>query len=211
MMADSVRMKGKTTEEAIKSALQVLGKTMEEVDVKVISESESGVLGVFGGKEAEVEVSTKTENWQAAKQILQDIMDKLGFMTLVTAAAEGEDAVNMEIKGDDMGRIIGKEGATLDALQYLVSVIMSKRKGKRVRIMIDAEGYRERRKKKILEDADREAKEAETSGKERPLPPMSAAERRIVHMHIQDNYPDLISYSRGEGSGRQLYIGRKPG
>jgi spoIIIJ-associated protein len=200
-MFGSVIMKGKTVEEAISSALQVLGKTMDEVDVRVITEPEGGVLGVFGGKEAEVEVTPKAAIGEHACAIVQEILDKMGFITLVSITKEDAEAIELEIKGEDMGRIIGKEGAALDSLQYLTSIILGKKRGARVRVIIDAEGYRERRKQKVIEDADMYAKEVEASGKEKSLPFLSSADRRLIHMHIQEAYPKLSSESRGAPKG----------
>jgi spoIIIJ-associated protein len=202
-------MKGKSIDEAVNSALQVLGKTRDDVEYKVISEPESGVLGVFGGKEAEVEVWERVPLGEESKAIVQDILDRMEFITLVSVISELDDTVNIEIKGEDMGRIIGRAGATIDALQYLSGIIMSKKHGRKVRVIVDAEGYREKRQLQITQDTDQVAMDVEKSGKERPLPPMSAADRRIIHMHIQEKHPELTSYSRGEGSSRQLVIAPK--
>lgn len=208
-MTGSVKMKGKTVDEAVGLALQVLGKGKEEVDVKVLSEGESGLLGVFGGKEAEVEVSPKMPIGEEGKAVVQDILDKMGFMTLVSIKSEEGDTVSLEIKGEDMGRIIGRAGSSIDSLQYLASLILSKKHSKRIRVLVDAEGYREKRQKMINQDADVVAKEVESTGKEKAMPPMSAADRRLIHMHIQETYPNLTSYSRGEGSGRQIVLAPK--
>ena len=208
-MTGSVKMKGKTVEEAITMALQVLGKTRDEVDVKVLSEAEGGVLGVFGGKDAEVEVSPKLPLGEESKTVVQEILDKMGFMTLVSIKSEEADTVNLDIKGEDMGRIIGRAGSSIDSLQYLASLILSKKHSKRVRVLVDAEGYREKRQKMITQDAEAVAREVETTGKERAMPPMSAADRRITHMYIQESFPGLTSNSRGEGAGRQIVIAPK--
>ena len=208
-MSGSVKMKGKSVEEAITMALQVLGKTREEVDVNIISEGESGVLGVFGGKEAEVEVSPKMAMGEQARTVVQEILDKMGFMTLVSIKSEDSETANLDIKGEDMGRIIGRAGSAIDSLQYLATLILSKKHGKRIRVLVDAEGYREKRQKMITQDADAAAKEVEKTGSEKAMPPMSAADRRIIHMHIQENFPGLVSFSRGEGQGRQLIIAPK--
>jgi spoIIIJ-associated protein len=208
-MAGSVKMKGKTVEEAITMALQVLGKTREEVDVKVLSEAEGGVLGVFGGKEAEVEVSLKMALGEEAKAVVQEILDKMGFITLVSVISEEGDTISLDIKGEDMGRIIGRAGSAIDSLQYLATLILSKKHAARVRVLVDAEGYREKRQKMVNQEADVVAREVEKTGNERPMPPMSAADRRIIHMYIQEKYPNLASYSRGEGQGRQLVITTK--
>lgn len=208
-MPGSVKMKGKTVDDAVSMALQVLGKTREEVDVKVLNEAEGGVLGVFGGKEAEVEVSPKLPVGDEAKSVVQEILDKMGFLTLVSVKNEENDTVQLDIKGEDMGRIIGRAGTTIDSLQYLSSLILSKKHSKRVRVLVDAEGYREKRQKMVTQDADVIAREVERSGKEKPFPPMTAADRRVIHIHIQEKYPNLTSFSMGEGSNRHLVIAPK--
>ncbi|MFH1709623.1 MAG: RNA-binding cell elongation regulator Jag/EloR [bacterium] len=209
-MAGSVKMKGKSVEEAITMALQVLGKTREEVDIKILTEAEGGVLGVFGGKEAEVEVSPKGALGEEARAVVQEILDKMGFLTLVSIKQEEGDTIHLDIKGEDMGRIIGRAGAALDSLQFLASLILSKKHSTRVRALVDAEGYREKRQKVVTQDADIIAKEVEKTGSEKPMPPMSAADRRVIHMYIQENFPNLTSFSRGEGQGRQLVIAPSP-
>jgi spoIIIJ-associated protein len=208
-MSGNLKMKGKSVEEAIDMALQVLGKTREEVDVKVLNEAEGGVLGVFGGKDAEVEVSPKLPVGEESKSVVQEILDKMGFLTLVSVKGEEGDNVQLDINGDDMGRIIGRAGATIDALQFLSSLILSKKHSKRVRVIVDAEGYREQRQKMVTRDAEAVAKEVELSGQEKALPPMSAADRRVIHMFIQETFPKLTSYSRGEGSDRQVVLAPK--
>lgn len=208
-MFGSVKMKGKTVDDAVSLALQVLGKTRDEVDVKVLSEAEGGVLGVFGGKEAEVEVSIKLPVGDEAKSVVQEILDKMGFLTLVSVKNEENDTVQLDIKGEDMGRIIGRAGTTIDSLQYLSSLILSKKHSKRIRVIVDAEGYREKRQKMVTQDADLIAKEVERSGNERAFPPMSAADRRVIHIYIQEKYPNLTSFSNGEGSNRHLVIAPK--
>jgi spoIIIJ-associated protein len=205
-MAGSVKMKGKSVEEAVSMALEVLGKTRDQVDVRVLSEAEGGVLGVFGVKEAEVEVTPKMPMGEEARSVVQEILDKMGFLTLVSLKSEEGDTVSVDIKGEDMGRIIGRSGSSIDSLQYLASLILSRKHSKRVRVLVDAEGYREKRQRVVAQDASLVAKEVEKTGNERAMPPMSAADRRIIHMHIQENFPNLISYSRGEGSGRQVVI-----
>ncbi|HNQ97066.1 MAG TPA: Jag N-terminal domain-containing protein, partial [Treponemataceae bacterium] len=127
-MSGSVRMKGRTTEEAIKSALEVLKAGREEVDVRVISEGEQAVLGVFGGKDAEVEVKIKLDIAEEAKNILQDILDRAGHITQVYIQDDTAETASLEIKADDPARVIGKDGATLAAIQYLVSIISNRGK-----------------------------------------------------------------------------------
>lgn len=201
---DSVRMKGKTVEEAIESALTVLGAKRDDVDINIISEGKGGVLGVFGGEEAEVEVKLKKSLSEDIKTWIQGILDKAGLMTLVRAE-ESKDVVKIDIKGEDFGRIIGKRGAMLQSLQALASAFATKRAGKPISVIIDAGGYVEKRNKKLRRMAEEAIKKVERTGKEQALPPMSASERRIVHLIVKEN-KNVSSISRGEGEGRRVVI-----
>lgn len=204
----SVRMKGKTVEEAKQAALSVLKAKEDEVEVKIIDEGESGVLGIFGGREAEVEVTLKQSIGKQAQEILQEILDRGGFLSLVNLRSEEEEAATLDIKGEDMGRIIGKEGNTIDALQYLLTVIFSKQEGKRIRVSIDAEGYRGRREKTLQNIARETAEKAMASGEEITLEPMNAAERRIIHVALQED-SQVTTYSVGERASRRVVVAPK--
>jgi len=207
-MSGSVRMKGRTTEEAIKSALEVLKAGREEVDVRVISEGEQAVLGVFGGKDAEVEVKIKLDIAEEAKNILQDILDRAGHITQVYIQDDTEETASLEIKADDPARVIGKDGATLAAIQYLVSIISNRGKEQRKRVEVDCGGYRKKQEKRIEKIAKETAEEVEISSKEIELPPMTPRERRIVHMTIKD-MPKISSYSVGDRDNRRVIIAPK--
>lgn len=200
-----IKMKGRSVEEAVEAALQVLGASKDEVQVKVLKEGKSGVLGVFGGEAAEVEVALKEDSTEKGKRILQDILDKMGFLTIVSVAKKEAERLFLEIKGEDLGRIIGRDGATLDALQTIVSSILSRSTRKRELISIDAAGYRERRAEKLRRIAEEAITEALGKGGEVVLPPMSARDRREVHLTVQED-GRATSYSKGEGAERRVII-----
>ena len=201
----SVTMKGKNVDEAVSAALQVLGLTKEQVSVRVINEGKGGVLGVFGGEDAEVEVKEKLSHNELAKSFLQGILDRMGFVALADITGEENGRIMIEIKGEDMGRIIGKDGATLNALQSLVSTMTGRTVKERVRVTLDAEGYRNRRKGAIERITQEAVNDVERMEVEKILPPMSPADRRIVHMFVKDK-TKLSSYSIGERSDRRVVI-----
>lgn len=201
------KMKGKSVDEATKSAVEVLGGKVEDAKVRVISEGKPGMLGMIGGEQAEVEVTLKEGRAEDGRQLLQEVLDKMSFMTMVEASLDGE-RVNLKVKGEDMGRIIGKEGATLKCLETLVGTMLGRLYGERVRVSIDADGYKEKRSKALERLAKDAAQEVVESGKEKVLPPMSAADRRIIHMALQDE-AGLTTYSKGEGKDRRLVIAPK--
>lgn len=202
-----LRMKGKNVDDAVMSAVQVLGTTREKVTFSVISEGKSGMLGVIGVEEAEVEVVLSEGLEEDAKQLLQEILDMMSFVAMVEAK-RGEEAIELNIKGEDMGRIIGKEGATLRSLEIILSSIMGRTNGERVRVNIDADGYKEKRKNALERLAQEIADEVEQTGKEKVMPFMTPADRRLVHMYLQEN-SKVTTFSKGEGKDRALVVAPK--
>lgn len=202
---EPVRMKGRTVDEAVSSALAVLGLSREAADVKVINEGKPAVMGIIGGEEAEVEVAPKGASAERAREALQGILDLMEFLAAAEVAGEAEGGVSLVIKGEDLGRIIGKEGAMLKALETIVGAMIWKAAGVRTRVAIDAAGYRDKRVKALERLAAEVIEEVTLSGQEKAMPPMEASDRRIIHMYLKDN-PQVTSYSRGEGKDRRLVI-----
>ncbi|MCX5750253.1 MAG: KH domain-containing protein [Candidatus Saganbacteria bacterium] len=205
---DTMVMKGNTVEEATEAALKVLGVKREDVEVKVLKEGKTGVLGVFGVEAAEVEVSIKGSSKDFALSFLQGILDRTGFMALVSVSKGENEDVSLSIRGEDMGRIIGKEGATLDALQSIVGVAASRKAGRKVRVTVDAEGYRDKQKQSVEKLAREKAEEVKRTGKEVMLPPLTGRERLFVHLVLEKD-PDVKTYSEGERDQRRLIIAPK--
>lgn len=203
-----VIMKGKTIEEATKAAREVLGISEGEAKVRVINEGKPGLMGVLGGEEAEVEVTKKLGSDEEAKDILQNILDKMEMLAIAELSGRDGETILINIKGEDMGRIIGKEGAMLKALEVVVGGVLWKQTGERIRVRIDAGGYQDKRVKVLERLAAEVAREVEETGREKPMPFMSASDRRAIHMHLKDN-PKVTTYSVGEGKDRKLVIAPK--
>ena len=198
-------MKGKTVDEAVAAAIQVLGIDKEKAGVRVINEGKGGVLGFIGGEEAEVEVTEKEAMDKIAQSVIQEILDKMGFTAIVKQSGMDGDRILYEIFGEDMGRIIGKDGAALNALQLLASTVASNIAKERIKISIDAEGYRQKRGRAIERLAQETINDVERLGVEKMLPPMSAADRRVVHLLIK-KHPKLASFSVGDRKDRRVVI-----
>ena len=199
-----VRMKGKTVDDAVDAALQVAGAKKEDVKVFVLSEGKGGVLGVIGAEDAEVEIVVREGVLEDAKQALQDILDKMSFLAMAEGK-EVEGGVEMEIKGEDLGRIIGKEGATLRSLEILVGAMVGRLYDERVRVGVDAGEYKVKRDKAIERLALDAAEEVSRTGQEKILPQLNARDRRIIHMALKDNV-GVTTFSKGEGRDRRLVI-----
>ncbi len=204
----SVKMKGKNVDEAVEAGLAVLGVSKENAIVKVLNEGKAGMMGILGGEEAEVEVIAKEGAGEEAKQVLQNILDKMGFLAIAEIDSEDAEGAKLSVKGEDMGRIIGKEGAMLKSLEVVVGSIIRKVIGAPIRIRIDAGGYVEKREKVLQKLAADVAEEVEKTGQEKVLPYMEAADRRIMHIYLQE-HTKVKSYSVGEGKERRMVIAPK--
>lgn len=136
---------------------------------------------------------------------LRGMLERMGIGGEVSATEEPE-RVTLEVKNADGGLIIGKHGATLDALQYLVNkMVVREDESTDKPIVVDAEGYRERRAESLVELAHRLAEKARRSGKPVAAAPMSPADRRVMHLALA-NEPGLTTRSEGEGAARHLMI-----
>jgi spoIIIJ-associated protein len=139
-----------------------------------------------------------------AQEILTDILQKMGETCTIQGAQE-LNQVNLVIEGEDAGLLIGKQGQTLEALQYLVTKILSKQTKRKPRVVIDIESYRERHKQSLIELALKQGEKAKRIGKPVTLNPMNAHDRRIVHLALQQD-KEIKTKSRGEGLYKKIII-----
>ena len=214
---ENLEMSGKTVEEAIQRALEELGVSREEVRVTVLKEGKHGVLGL-GAEEAKIRVeplvsTAKKESdiADAAKGILEALLSMMGVAASVVSPArsfaEGEDTapIAFDIEGDDLGILIGRRGQTLSCLQYIVRLIVGHQTEAWVPIIIDVEGYKQRRYEALQALAWRIAEQVKAEQAPFTLEPMSAYERRIIHLALAE-HPDVTTQSIGEGEARKVVI-----
>lgn len=140
----------------------------------------------------------------AALDFLKDITEKMG-LSLNFNAKEGEDVVYVEMEGKDSGTIIGKRGQTLDAIQYLTSLVINKDSDKYVKVVVDAENYRAKRQKTLEQLANRLAAKVIKTKKYVRLEPMNPYERKVIHATLQQN-PNITTRSEGEEPYRRVII-----
>lgn len=200
----------KTAEEAIEIALKELDVERAEVEVDVVSRGKSGILGI-GSEPARVRVTVLDKPPDivgVTSDILQNLISKLGVSAVATLKqVEREDLGGpvFEIEGDDSGLLIGRRGETLRALQFIVKFIASRQLETRANLMIDVEGYQERRDQALVTLAERVASRVVSSGRPITLEPMPPSERRVVHMALA-NHADVETESVGSGDGRQVSV-----
>jgi spoIIIJ-associated protein len=143
---------------------------------------------------------------EEAANVLRKILSKMGLEAEVVSS-ETEERITLEIKGPETALVIGKKGQTIDSLQYLVNKIVSKAvgEGEGKPITVDAEGYRERRAESLVELAHKLAEKAKRTGRPVAADPMSAADRRVIHVTLA-NMAGLTTRSEGEGIYRHLVV-----
>lgn len=232
----SVEKTGRSVEEAIQEALDELGIERDEAEIVVLEEGSKGLFGLLRGRSARVRVGLKsdimasrtgsdrtamTSSDEEARRLedernaaiergrlfLAGVLERLGI-TAGIEIREDDDIVHMNVTGTDLGILIGRKGQTLDSIQYLVNIVANRQGHVRVRIVIDAEGYRERREQFLRGMALRMAERVRRRGRKVVLEPMSALERRVVHMALKDE-EDVTTYSEGKDPYRRVVIVRK--
>ena len=217
---ESLEISAKTVEEAIELSLEQLGLNREDVEVTVLKEGKLGFLGL-GAEEATVRVTplslpTREDGEDnvatLAKGVLDELLRLMGLtaeVDLVPSSSNGgsseRESIALEVKGDDLGILIGRHGDTLASLQYILRLIIAHHQKTRVFLTVDIEGYKQRRYKALRELALNLAQRAKSTGQLMTLEPMPADERRVVHLALSVN-PDVTTQSVGEGEVRKVVI-----
>jgi len=199
---------GKSVDEAVALALKELQASIDDVEVEVLEEPTKGILGILGSKQARVVVKLKEKVNENMQEVIHDFLGSvLGEMGLETDVqiTEDDDTYFANVDGQGLGLLIGKRGQTLEALQYITNIVANRHSSKRTRVIIDAEGYRKRREEVLQQLANRLAHRVERNQESVMLEPMSAHERKIIHMTLQDN-PKVLTRSEGEEPNRKVII-----
>ncbi len=231
-MPISIEKTGKTVQQAINDALEELGLTDDDVVIEVLDEGDNGGLLGLGRRPAKVRVTaddqseTPGDEGLPANEYYGDddeyagdpetpeeaetasyvaaILSGIGIHGKISSFRDG-DTLHIEVNGRDCGAAIGRHGETLEAIQYLASLVANKYSEERIRVIVDIGGYRRRRENTLINLAERTADKVLNSGHSINLEPMNPAERRIIHSTLQD-FPGVTTYSEGEEPERHVVI-----
>ncbi|MDU4884515.1 MAG: RNA-binding cell elongation regulator Jag/EloR [Clostridium celatum] len=204
----TIEMTGKTVEEALKHALDELKLTKDKVDVEVIDEGSKGLFNLIGTKPAKVKVTKKLDVLDDAKTFLINVLSSMNIKSDIDIKEENG-IIKINLKGPNMGLVIGYRGETLDSLQYLVSLVINKNhENPYKKVVLDAENYRHKREETLIKLAQKTAYKVKKSGRPYKLEPMNPYERRIIHSALQE-YTDINTYSEGEEPFRRIIISLK--
>jgi len=204
-----VEKSGKTIDDAINAALQELGVERDRVKIEILEQPSKGFLGIFGARLAKVRVSYDDNPGELAKEFIESICRTMGIEASVSYEyKDGYWVINIE--GSELGLLIGRRGDTLEALQYLTNLAVSRRVSEKVKIIVDIEGYRKRREETLVRLAKRLSEKVKRTGNRIVLEPMNPHERRIIHTALQ-NEPRILTFSEGEEPNRRVVISLKRG
>lgn len=211
---ESIEISAKSEEEAVDVALAELGLSRSEVEIVVVKRGRGGLFGLRS-EDVRVRVTPlalvavqDSDVSSMARTVLERVLSSMGIRANVSLATKGggdEETVSLDIVGEDLGILIGRRGETLSSLQYMVNLIASRHFKSRVRVVVDVEGYRERRHESLRLLARRLADQVKSSGRSATLEPMPAGERRIVHLELRDSL-HVVTESVGEGESRKVAI-----
>jgi spoIIIJ-associated protein len=224
-----------SVDEAVARGVEQLGVPREMVNVDILDEGSKGFLGIGGrqvrirltlkavdaapvpssvsvaGSDVAPSVAVQEDALlDFAMQVTGDLLSKMKIKAHVSARygeadTDGEVPVLIDINGEDLSVLIGRRAETLNALQYILALIVSKEASHWVQVIVDVEGYRSRRERQLRQLARRMAEQAMRTGKRQLLEPMSAAERRIVHLELR-GHESVTTESVGDEPNRKVSI-----
>ncbi|HHU75207.1 MAG TPA: protein jag [Clostridiales bacterium] len=198
----------KTVDEALTNAMLELNTTIDNLEYEIIEKETSGFLGIFG-KPGKIRVRIKETVEGNAKKFLTDVLNAMNVSADLDIKYNEENSnLDINLYGEDMGVLIGKRGQTLDSLQYLVSLVINKNSENYIKVKLDTENYRERRKETLENLAKNIAFKVKKTRRAVTLEPMNPYERRIIHSALQgDKFVE--TYSEGEEPYRRVVINIK--
>jgi spoIIIJ-associated protein len=202
----SVVKTGKTIQEAVRLAIEELGVELEQVKIDILEEPGKGLLGLINNRPGKVRVTLKTTPSDVVKEFLDNMLKNMKIEGRVSVTEEQGNVVKAEFIGPDMGVLIGRRGQTLDAIQYLTSLVVNKRfEEQYYRVVLDVENYRQKREATLAALAKNLAQKAVRLRRDVVLEPMNPYERRIIHATLQEN-PKVTTISEGQDPYRKVII-----
>ena len=202
---ECINVSAKTVDDAITEACQKFSVTSDKLEYEVVEEGSSGFLGI-GSKDAVIKARVKSSVQDKAKDFLKDVFEAMNLTVVIDVKYDDvEKSMDIDLSGDEMGVLIGKRGQTLDSLQYLVSLVVNKDEEDYIRVKVDTENYRKRRKDTLENLAKNIAFKVKRTKRAVSLEPMNPYERRIIHSALQnDKY--VTTHSEGEEPFRRVVV-----
>ena len=198
-----IEVSAKTVDDAVTEALIKLGATSDQIEYEVVEKGSTGFLGI-GSKAAVIKVRKKCSTEDVIREFLGKVFDAMELEVEIQIT-NSENNYSVELKGDEMGVLIGKRGQTLDSLQYLTNLAVNKNSDEYVKVKIDTEDYRKRRKETLENLAKNIAYKVKRTKRPVSLEPMNPFERRVIHSALQ-NDKFVTTHSEGEEPYRHVVV-----
>lgn len=200
-----IEVTGKTVGDAVTEALVKLGVTSDMLDYDVVNEGSAGFLGI-GAKPAVIRARKKFSVEEKVKEFLTQVFEAMQMeVEIVSNYNKESGVVEVEFKGSEMGVLIGKRGQTLDSLQYLTNLAVNKQTDTYVKVKMDTEDYRKRRRDTLENLAKNISFKVKRTKRAVSLEPMNPFERRVIHSALQnDRY--VSTHSEGEEPYRHVVV-----
>lgn len=208
-MKKTLEKSAKTKDEAIVAALRELREinpniTENDVEIEVLEKGKAGFLGI-GSVNARVSVTYTYSAEECAKAFLEGLLQRIGVEGTVDTAVEDDGTIALNVSGENMGVVIGRRGDTLNALQYITSIVVNRAEEEHVRVSVDTENYRKKREEALVTLANKVAARVLKYKKNVTLEPMNANERRVIHSALQD-VRGISTYSLGSEPNRRVVV-----
>jgi spoIIIJ-associated protein len=201
----SIEIEAKTTQEAVEKACKHFNLNEEELDIEVLESRSAGIFGLTGNKRVKIKATPKNNNCLgSAQEILEKIVSSISPDTDIIAEQKGDDIV-LNIKGNNPGVLIGPKGKTLEAIEYIVNKAINRISEKQVRVIVDAENYRQRREDFLTRLAFKMGEKAKKINKTVTIDPISPHDRRIVHLALKED-GQVRTKSKGDGFLKKVLI-----
>lgn len=200
-----IEVSAKTVDEALTEASISLGIPSSEIEYEVVEKGSTGFLGI-GSKNAVIKARKKFSVEDSVKEFLKSVFHAMDMaVEIIVKVNEEEKLIEVDLKGDDMGVLIGKRGQTLDSLQYLTNLAVNKHSENYYKVKVDTEDYRKRRKDTLENLAKNIAYKVKRTKRSVELEPMNPFERRVIHSALQnDRY--VTTHSEGDEPYRHVVV-----
>ena len=203
----TVEVNGRTVEEAINSGLAQLGVERDQVDIEIIIEPSKGFLGLIGQKDALVRITKIDTIADVVTELVVPLLNHYGLKAKTDVKSD-KDQLYVSLTGADLGVLIGRRGDTLDSLQYWLNLAVNKKTNTRYKVILDIEGYRDKRRVILEKLAMKLAGKVKQSRRRVVLEPMNPYERSIIHNALQED-PQVQTFSEGDEPYRKVVIALK--
>ena len=200
-----IEVSAKNVDDALTEASVKLGTTSDQIEYEIIDKGSTGFLGI-GSKNAVIKARKKYSVEDSVKEFLSNVFSAMDMNVEIIMNSNHEDkTIDIELKGDDMGLLIGKRGQTLDSLQYLTNLAINKHSDNYYKVKIDTEDYRKRRRETLENLAKNISYKVKRTKRSVALEPMNPFERRIIHSALQnDKY--VTTHSEGDEPYRHVVV-----